>query len=108
MARRTKHRIREERTFVVTTEGTAGDVVCGSSDEEVATLIGVAASDVTWLAFGVRSKMWMSRSQQIDKEAPVNRVASMSIAQGSNLAIAIRGPVVVHHERHDFSGAKTN
>lgn len=74
--------------------------VIPDGEKEIAELIGVAPDDLTPLSFGVKSTMWMSRAAQRNSEAPLNEPASHAL-RIHGLALAIRGPVIVHHEAFD-------
>ena len=88
---------KKEGTLLISVAGRVEHVL-PSGEQEIAELIETPLEDLTDLPFGARSKMWMSRSMQIDHEAPINRAASHALKL-SGLEIAIRGPVVVHHEK---------
>ncbi len=101
MAGRPTDKVRPERTYLIPLAGGA-EVVLPSGEQEIAELVGTGVPDLTDLPYGKKSTMWMSRSKQIDDAVPINRAASHALRL-SGLNIAIRGPVVVHHEKCDLS-----
>jgi len=72
-------------------------------EKEIAELLEIAQDDLTSLDYGVggKSRVWMSRSLQRDREAPVNRAVSHGLML-NGLDLAIRGNVIVYHREHDF------
>jgi hypothetical protein len=89
--------VRTEATYLIPMAGGHSRVL-PAGEQEIAELIEVPLDDLTDLPFGRKSKMWMSRSKQIDDAAPINRSASHALKL-NGLPIAVRGPVVVHHEK---------
>lgn len=82
----------------------AWEAVVPNGPNEIAELIGCAPEDLTTLPFGIKSKMWMSRSAQHSSIA-LNKPASHAL-HFAGLSLSIRGPVVVHHERVDWEEEK--
>lgn len=74
-----------------------------SGDQDIVELLEIDASDLTSLSFGIKSTMWMSRSKQLDRDAPVNRPATDALRLVNGLGIVIRGPVIVRHEEADLT-----
>jgi len=73
-----------------------------SGDRDLVELLEIDDADLTSLSFGIGSKMWMSRSKQLDRDAPVNRPATDALRLVNGLSIVIRGPVIVRHEEADL------
>jgi hypothetical protein len=102
MSRSDRRRIRPAKTVLFSVSGKAEEVL-PSGDQDRAELLEIDISDLTALSFGIKSTMWMSRSQQLDRDLPINRPATDALRIANGLALAIRGPVIVCHEEADFS-----
>lgn len=94
--------IRADRTVLISAAGKVEEVL-PSGDRDRVELLEIEPSDLTTLSFGIKSTMWMSRSKQLDRDAPVNRPATDALRLVNGLALVIRGPVIVHHEEVDLS-----
>jgi hypothetical protein len=102
MPRPERRRIRPAKTVLFSVSGKAEEVL-PSGDQDRAELLEIDISDLTTLSFGIKSTMWMSRSKQLDRDLPINRPATDALRITNGLPIAIRGPVIVHHEEADLS-----
>jgi len=97
---RDEPKVRDE-SWALIHVASAWEAVLPSGPKEISELIGCAPEDLTALPFGFKSKMWMSRSAQISDTAEFNKPASHALYL-AGMALAIRGPVVVHHAHVDW------
>jgi len=99
-------RVRPEQCVLIPVAGRV-EPILPDGEKEIAELLEIAQDDLTSLDYGVggKSRVWMSRSRQRDREAPVNRAVSHGLKL-NGLDLAIRGNVIVHHREHDFDGQR--
>ena len=99
-------RVRPEQCVLIPCAGRV-EPILPDGEKEIAELLEIAQDDLTSLDYGVggKSRVWMSRSLQRDREAPVNRAVSHGLML-NGLDLAIRGNVIVHHREHDFDGQR--
>jgi len=99
-------RVRPEQCVLIPCAGRV-EPILPDGEKEIAELLEIAQDDLTSLDYGVggKSRVWMSRSLQRDREAPVNRAVSHGLKL-NGLDLAIRGNVIVHHREHDFDGQR--
>jgi len=99
-------RVRQEQFALIPVEGAVEDVL-PDGEKEIAGLLAISQDDLTSLDYGPgqKSRVWMSRSLQRDREAPVNRPVSHGL-KINGIGVAIRGDVVVHHQEYDFGARR--
>lgn len=77
--------------------GARGDGSCRvlpCSMGEVAELLDCTTDDLTFLRYGERGVVWMSRSRQLDRETEINRNAAVVIAKIHQKPVYLRGSVL--------------
>lgn len=105
MKRRGEERRHRAESWVLIHPATRHEAVLPDGEQQIAELIEIPLDDLTSLPFGVKSTMWMSRSKQLDHEAPLNTPASHAL-RIFGLSLDIRGDVVVHHEAADMKAER--
>lgn len=97
---------RPRQSFVISpTESGAREVPHCDTKKARARLIGCSAKDLTFLDYGVGSRMWMSRKAQISDNALPNKSASHGI-QLHKINVLIRGTVLIEHQERVLSAPR--
>lgn len=74
--------------------------VMPASAREVAELLETEEADLAWIPYAYQGVMWMSRSAQLDDNAPLNRNAMLVVERMASAftQMAVRGPALVFPE----------
>lgn len=75
--------------------GVGGGYVDPANMSEVASLVGCDPTDMTVLRYGEKAVMFLSKSIQTERSAPVNKSATIAVDRLNGIPVAIRGDVVV-------------
>ncbi len=75
--------------------GVGGGYVEPANMSEVASLVGCDPTDITVLRYGKRAVMFLSKSLQIERSAPVNKSATIAVDRLNGIPVVVRGDVVV-------------